>query len=286
MLRAESPYRAAHIQPRLIAWFTMVHILALAGLVHLVQMLVAGFYASTLATLTLATTLFFLRHLSITVGAHRYYSHRSFKVSNPFVEYVMVTLFTGCFQHDVLFWGAKHRDHHRFSDKLGDPYSVKDGAGHAHTWWIFYDIPVKPGTAPDLEVNPVVQWQRRHYLKIAIAVAFVVPTALAALWSDALGGFLVAGWLCLAVQYHATWCINSVAHLWGERRYGHPTARSLPMLGIPTVGESTAHDRHHKWPRDYRILPGSIWDIGQWAILLGAKLGVFYDLKTFSDPAD
>ena len=67
----------------------------------------------------------------------------------------------------------------------------------------------------------------------------------AALWEDAQGGFLVAGCLRLALVYHSTFLINSVAHSIGT----HPYDRTISAL--ITLGEGY-HNFHHRIQGDCR----------------------------------
>jgi stearoyl-CoA desaturase (delta-9 desaturase) len=65
--------------------------------------------------------------------------------------------------------------------------------------------------------------------------------------------FLIAGWAGLVVGflwstvlvYHATFCINSLAHIHGARRYetGDDSRNSL-LLALFTMGEGW-HNNHH-----------------------------------------
>ena len=62
-----------------------------------------------------------LEMLGVTVGAHRYFSHRAFSASTP-VKIVLAVL--ACMANgSVLSWAANHRHHHRFSDKQKDLHS-------------------------------------------------------------------------------------------------------------------------------------------------------------------
>lgn len=53
-------------------------------------------------------------------------------------------------------------------------------------------------------------------------------------------GFVVS---TIAID-HATFVVNSLAHLWGSRRYDTPdTSRNNPLLAALTLGEG--HNNHH-----------------------------------------
>jgi stearoyl-CoA desaturase (delta-9 desaturase) len=86
---------------------------------------------------------------------------------------------------------------------------------------------------------------------------------------------LVAGFLRLALQFHATFAINSVAHLFGSRPYSlGETARDNLVTAMLTLGEGY-HNYHHRFPFDYRC--GRRWydfDPTKWWLQGLAALGL------------
>jgi len=81
--------------------------------------------------------LYTLRGFGITVGYHRLFTHESFKASRPIA--FLLALFGGLAgQGTMSWWVFRHRAHHRYTDKEGDPHSpVLDGFFHAHIGWLF-----------------------------------------------------------------------------------------------------------------------------------------------------
>lgn len=68
------------------------------------------------------------------------------------------------------------------------------------------------------------------------------------------------GCLRWCICLHATWTVNSTAHIWGDRRYcveGNPCESCFTAL--VAVGEGW-HDWHHKYPYDYAAAEGGVWD--------------------------
>lgn len=256
----------------LLAWFSAVHVGAAAAVYYL------ALVRWNTPTVVMACTLFLLCHLSITMGPHRLYAHAAYK-AHPVLEMVLLVLFSGTIQSSALWWSAYHIRHHLFSDTEQDPYTVKHGLLWAHCLWLLYSTDEVPPQGRRLMRNPLLVWQHKQHVRLGLLIGLLLPTALGALWGDWLGGLLVGGFLRLCAQYHATWCINSVSHSFGHRRYGG-TATTNPLLGIPTVGEGSAHDRHHCAPGDYRIDP-RWWapDIGKWVIWLCSCIGLASDLR-------
>ena len=81
--------------------------------------------------------LYVIRMFGITAGFHRYFSHRSFKTSRVF-QFFLAFLGQSSAQRGVLWWAAKHRLHHKYSDTDQDVHSpVKHGFWYSHLLWLF-----------------------------------------------------------------------------------------------------------------------------------------------------
>jgi len=262
-------------------FFVIVHVVGIYGIWY------AALYARMSIVVVAAAVYFFLVHLSITCGAHRLYSHESYRASRA-LQYVLVVLFSAAFQGPILWWAGKHKHHHATEDKMGDPHSPHvDGFWYSHMGWVMS----KRGllSAPKQYLRTFARrddgvfrfapahWQGEYYFRLAIPMAFVVPTLIGYLLGDWFGGLVVIGFARLLLQYHFTWVVNSAGHLWGEHLTGKST--NIWILAVPTVGESF-HANHHHSPGDYRL--GRKWwqpDPGRYAIELWALLGLAWDLK-------
>src|SRR5512147_3157979 len=113
----------------------------------------------------LCLALFALVGVGIGSGYHRYFSHRTYE-AHPLVEAFLLVVGAMALQNSALQWSRDHRDHHRFTDTDGDPYSVTRGFFWAHMGWVFYKEPAGKGFAnvPDLLKNRLVMWQHRWYI--------------------------------------------------------------------------------------------------------------------------
>ena len=264
-----------------VSYFLAIHVVGAVGMVY-------GVFGAAWATIVFTIVYYFLCHLAITIGAHRLCAHRTFRTTKPF-QYVLVLLFSGVMQGPITWWAGKHRLHHEKSDVRGeDPHTPEDGFLHAHIFWQLKRRGLAPPPTRHVlafgrpEFSPAM-WQTRRYMVLGILMAFVVPTAFCALWSDWLGGLLVGGFARLLFQYHLTWIVNSIGHTWGEHHGGGSTnQRGLlgQFLAIMTVGESN-HASHHDAPLSYRIGrdPGQI-DPGARVLEILAWLGIVSELKT------
>jgi stearoyl-CoA desaturase (delta-9 desaturase) len=235
----------------------------------------------------MATTLFFFCHLCITMGPHRFWTHQTHNAMTR-LRAVYIIGFSAVMQNSAWWWSGKHLCHHAYSDTERDPYTVLHGFWWAHMGWLLRgrdDLPEEGYHR--FARDPLLVWQHTHNRKIGIPTALVFPMAIATLWGDALGGLLVGGFMRLCIQYHATWCINSVAHYFGPWRYSkHITARTCYWVLAFTVGEWN-HEGHHHFENDYRLGNVRWYDIdpGKWAIWLCSKVGLASDLRRTALPS-
>lgn len=205
----------------------------------------------------------------ITVGYHRLWSHRSFTASLP-LRAVLAGM--GCmgFQGSIKWWVLRHRLHHRFTDTDSDPYNAKEGLFHSHVGWIFRK-PNYPRMGlidkKDLDIDPVVRFQHKHYVPLTLFLGIVLPTLIGASYGDTMGGFIWGGIVSTVFIWHFTFFINSLAHYVGEQAYSEDlSARGNFILAVFTGGEAN-HNYHHAFPKDYRNGPRTFdWDPTKWII--------------------
>jgi stearoyl-CoA desaturase (delta-9 desaturase) len=236
-------------------------------------------------TIALAIFMWFASGMAITVGYHRYFSHRSYK-TNKFLEYLYILFGTSALEMSVIEWAFDHRNHHRYTDSDKDPYSIKKGFWYAHILWMFSKRGTEEGKpevdfkkVADLWNDPFIRFQYKFYTPFAIFMAFIFPGIIASLWGDFWGGVLIAGLVRSVIVHHGTFCINSVCHSIGKRPYSlQESARDSWISALLTYGEGY-HNFHHKFPGDYRnaILPWQ-YDPSKWFIWTLSKLGLAWDL--------
>ena len=237
-------------------------------------------------TVGLGLVWFALSGLAITGGYHRLFAHPTYKASRALRA---LYLFFGAasVQNSALKWSADHRIHHRRTDEDEDPYNIRRGFWWAHIGWIFYnDLDEVPAGVADLRADPLIRFQDRHYLFLAILAGAVFPFGLGLLWGDPIGAVLVAGFLRLVLQWHATFAVNSVAHMIGTQPYSTKnSARDHFVTAIITLGEGY-HNFHHRFQADYRN--GVRWyqlDPTKWFVWTMSKVGITRDLKRTSKEA-
>ena len=225
----------------------------------------------------LAAAVYAVRMFAITAGYHRYFSHRSYRTSRGF-QLVLAVLGSASAQKGPLWWAAHHRDHHRFSDGPGDVHSpLRRGFWWSHVGWILSrrHHATKLDRVKDLAKFPELRFVDRYHLLAPVALA--AGLFLAGGWPALLWGFFVS----TAVLWHATFAINSLAHVLGTRRYETGDgSRNNPALALVTFGEGW-HNNHHFYPASAR--QGFFWyelDLSYLVLRGLAALRVVGDLRT------
>ena len=224
--------------------------------------------------------------IAITAGYHRLFAHPTHRASG-IVRAFYLLFGAASVQNSALKWAADHRLHHARVDDHEDPYNIRRGFWWAHIGWIFVKAPPPDmRLVKDLQRDPLVMLQHRFYAPLALIVGAAVPAALGALWGDAIGALLVAGFLRLVVQWHATFSVNSVAHCIGRQPFDRRTsARDSFVTALITFGEGY-HNFHHRFKSDYRN--GVRWyhfDPTKWWIWTLSKLGLVGELRRIAREA-
>jgi stearoyl-CoA desaturase (delta-9 desaturase) len=222
-----------------------------------------------------------IRMFGVTAGYHRYFSHRSYKLGR-IAQCLMAVLAQTSGQKGVLWWAAHHRDHHRHADREQDVHSPwQRGFWWSHAGWVLSEeyADYDPVRVADFGRWPELRWLDRHHW---------VPTTLfgVGIWLvGGLGAFLWGYVLSTVVLYHATFTINSLAHLWGTRRYATADqSRNNWVLALVTLGEGW-HNNHHYCMSSCR--QGFRWwelDITYLGLRLLRLVGIARDLRGL--PAD
>ena len=216
--------------------------------------------------LTLLLILYVLSGLGITLGWHRYFTHRSFETSRV-MEAVLAVLGSIAMQGPLTQWVTDHRKHHALSDREGDPHSPHAGrdpsvwgktAGlvHAHVGWLFTTKGLERGPhyARDLYSDRLIVWIDRLYL-IWVVLSFGIPFAIGFVFGGPRSGFQAMIWAGLVRIFafqHATFAINSICHAFGKRAYrSRDESRNVWLLAPLSFGESW-HNNHHAFPSSAR----------------------------------
>ena len=80
---------------------------------------------------TWGVILYITAGLGVTIGYHRFFSHKSFDTNTP-IKILLLVMGTMSIQSSALKWSHDHRIHHAHTDTDKDPYSIKKGFWYAH----------------------------------------------------------------------------------------------------------------------------------------------------------
>lgn len=265
--------------------FVLLHIYSVYG-VYL------ALFATMWKTLAFTSILYFMAALGITMGAHRLWSHRSFKATLP-LRVVLAVCQTVAFQNDIYEWARDHRVHHKYSETDADPHNARRGFFFSHMGWLMYrkhPRVIEKGKKldlSDLEQDSVVMFQRKYYVPLVVSACFVLPSVIP--WwgwdENPITALMVAGFLRYTIVLHVTWFVNSLAHWVGTKPFDkHIYPAQNPVVAYLTLGEGW-HNYHHVFPWDYRAAEfgGLInYNMTSLAIKACSRLGLAYDLRTVS----
>jgi stearoyl-CoA desaturase (delta-9 desaturase) len=224
--------------------FWAVHVAALTGAIAV------GWSRTACAWLVGS---YLVRMFAITAGYHRYFAHRAFKTSR-IGQFILALLAMASAQRGVLWWASHHRHHHKHSDEPDDVHSPRQrGFWWSHVSWMLgaRHKATHADRIRDFMKYPELRLLNRLDLVIAVGWGFALYF---------IGGPVALFWghfVSLVLAWHVTFCINSLAHVWGTRPY--PTSddsRNNMLLAVLTLGEGW-HNNHHHYQRSAR--QGFLW---------------------------
>jgi stearoyl-CoA desaturase (delta-9 desaturase) len=203
---------------------------------------------------------------------------------------VFAFLGTTTAQRGPIWWASHHREHHRHSDQEPDIHSpVIHKLLWSHMGWFLSDagLSMNKKAVPDLLKVPELRWIDRFHMAGPLALAaaaFLLGWALA-VWAPGLGTngpqmFVWAFAISTALLYHGTFTINSLAHMFGSRRFRtKDDSRNNFLLALITLGEGW-HNNHHHYPGTAR--QGFYWwefDPTYYGLWVLEKLGIVWELR-------
>jgi stearoyl-CoA desaturase (Delta-9 desaturase) len=266
-----------------VAWYIVLHSLA-----------TYGFYVAVTqamwTTVVWAILLYIAGGIGITGGAHRLWAHRSYKAKFP-LRVILMIFNCIALQNDVIEWSRDHRVHHKYSETDADPHNSTRGLFFSHMGWLL--VRKHPSVAEkgkgidlsDLKKDPILRFQRKFYLPLAIFFCFIMPAIVPVYcWGESgWKAFIVTGVLRYTWTLHCTWTINSIAHMFGNRPYDSGIGpRQNLTAAFWALGEGW-HNYHHVFPYDYRASENPyLINLTTIFIDFFGLIGWAYDRKTVS----
>jgi stearoyl-CoA desaturase (Delta-9 desaturase) len=224
---------------------------------------------------TMAALFYLVRMFAVTGVYHRYFAHRAYKTSRVF-QFLLALLGTSATQKGPLWWAAAHRVHHKYSDTPQDVHSPgQRGFWYSHMgWWLGRDHEETQWK----QIKDFASYPELVFLEKGHLLGVFACMGLATLMGG-FDGFLWGYVVSTCFLLHGTFTINSLAHVFGSRRYETTdTSRNNFWLALITMGEGWHNNHHHHmnsanqgffwWEIDvtYYILKGLesiglIWDV-------------------------
>ncbi len=205
--------------------------------------------------LAVTILLYVPRMLFITGYAHRGLSHRSYRAGRKMLFW-MGLCHSSTVQRSPLKWAAHHRSHHNHSDTEDDVHSpITSSIAYSHFFWIF--DPRHGETQFDLVQDLIKECPELLWFEHRL-VLYIVPVLLLACvcWIGSLLGvpLLYSGIMAISATFifhQAVYCINSLTHLVGKRRFNTPDhSRNNLFAAFITFGEGW-HNNHHRKKKNF-----------------------------------
>jgi len=244
----------------------------------------------SVVAVVICLALYVVRMFAITAGFHRLLAHRTYRTSRLF-QFLMAFTGTASYQKGPLWWSAHHRRHHLVADTSQDFHSpLTRRFWRAHFGWFLSRDSQKTEwkLIANLSKYPELRFLDRFYSlpPIMLAVsAFLLGAALER-WAPQLGTsswqmLVWAFFISTVVLYHGTFTVNSLAHIFGKRRFAtDDNSRNNIFVALITLGEGW-HNNHHYYSSSER--QGFCWweiDISHYTLRALSWLGIVWDLRT------
>jgi len=231
----------------------------LFGALHLLIFL--GFSAFGVATWALAFALLIISGLfGITMGYHRYATHKAFECGKIFGCFLLFCGALSC-QGTIKKWATEHLIHHaRTEIEQEDPHTAVEGFVRSHIGWLVtpykYNERIWKMFSSGFDSNKLFAIQEKFYrplYMLSLFGPFFIVGSLGFVFGDGFAvteGFkavLLAGFFRVFLILHITLSVNSVSHTWGSQPYeDRKTGDSTDvwMLAPFSFGENLQNIHH------------------------------------------
>ncbi|MEO8435607.1 MAG: acyl-CoA desaturase [Pyrinomonadaceae bacterium] len=233
--------------------------------------------------------LYIVRMFAITAGFHRLFAHRTYSTGRVF-RFLMAFTGTAAYQKGPLWWSAHHRRHHLMADTEEDLHSpLSHTLWRSHVGWFLSreSQTTEWKLITNLSKYPDLRFLDRYY-SLPPAVLAVAMFLLGAGLQRYAPGLGTSGWQMLVwgffvstvVLYHGTFTVNSLAHIFGKRRFEtDDNSRNNWFVALITLGEGW-HNNHHHYQSSER--QGFYWweiDVSHYSLRMLSWFGIVWDLR-------
>ena len=283
----ENKYQKSILKEYEVDWLRVIPFI----LIHLAifTVFLVGFSYTALLVFLL---MYSIRMFAITGFYHRYFSHKAFKTSR-LMQFVFAVIGASAVQRGPIWWAAHHRGHHVHSDTEQDKHSPKShGFFWSHMGWFLSkaNFLTHQKFVKELMRFPELRVIDRFDILVPILTCIGLfylgqhlgtkhPQLLTNGWQLVIWGFV----LSTVLLYHTTFLVNSVAHIWGKRRYKtKDSSKNNMFIAFLTFGEGW-HNNHHHFPGSAN--QGFYWweiDITYYILKIMSFFGLIWDIRKVS----
>ncbi|XP_011878893.1 PREDICTED: acyl-CoA Delta(11) desaturase-like [Vollenhovia emeryi] len=228
--------------------------------------------------------------LGITAGAHRLWTHRSYKAKWP-LQLILVIFYAAGGMNNLYDWVRDHRVHHKYTDTDADPHNSSRGFFFSHVGWLMmkkHPEVIRRGRQVDMSdilAEPIVVFSIKYFVILRLIFAYLLPVMVPVYgwnetWSKAVASQVIR-YVCVL---HSVWSVNSVAHTWGSKPYDANIKPTENMWVNALSGGEGWHNYHHVFPWDYKAAEAPYANhMNTKFIEFFTKIGWAYDLKQPSE---
>ncbi|XP_051160805.1 acyl-CoA Delta(11) desaturase-like [Leptopilina boulardi] len=123
-----SMYFKSKLKWKMTIYILLLHIIALYSLLTFP-------YSKKKRTLLFSIFMMFIAGFGVTIGVHRFWTHRSFKAKWP-LRLILLYCYYSCGQENGRSWVRDHRIHHKYTETDADPHNSNRGFFFSHVGWL------------------------------------------------------------------------------------------------------------------------------------------------------
>ncbi|XP_025152582.1 acyl-CoA Delta(11) desaturase isoform X2 [Harpegnathos saltator] len=269
-----------NVKWRNVAVISFVHLCALYSLVTID-------FTMNIKTVFWYILICVIQGMGFTAGAHRYWTHRTFKAKLP-LRIILVFCYLTAGQISIRNWVRDHRTHHKFTETNADPYNSNRGFFFSHVGWLMvkkHPEVIKKGQQmdiSDIKADSFVMFADKHLFILNLICGLLIPVMVPVYgWNETWTMSMKLHFFRHIFGWHTVWSVNSFAHMWGSRPYDmHIKPTNNVMVSFASFGEGS-HNYHHVFPWDYKASEFGIHTYNFTAMFIEffAKIGWAYDLQ-------
>jgi stearoyl-CoA desaturase (delta-9 desaturase) len=178
------------------------------------------------------------------MGAHRYWSHKSFKTI-PVVENIMAFAFTIASAGSIIGYAVIHLKHHQYSDNKEDPHSPQ----HVSFWkaWLGLfkkeNLSISPKSYKRFIQDPILRFYHKYFFLVILAYV-------SGLMALGIKYFLFGYCVPVVINFHANSFLIVLCH---NRGFGYRNFDTkdvsynlFPWFKLLLLGEEMHNNHHHR----------------------------------------